>query len=371
MSSDACVLLLFRCPWSDAWWKDESVKRRSLLREYALPLLTMFGLGVLILAYGSPKAAISGERVRLAYFPNVTHAPALVGVARGDFQRALGGKVSVDAKVFNAGPEAMEALLAGEVDVAYVGPSPAINTYLKSNGKALRVLAGACNGGAALVARPGANIHSLEDLAGKRLAVPQIGGTQDISARYFLAKNGLTPLEKGGSVQIIPIKNPDILALFQRGELDAAWVPEPWASRLQTEANAEVVVDERDLWEDHKFPTTVVVARTEFLTHHPGQVAALLQAHRQSVEWLNQQPDEAQKIVNEELKRLTGKPLPPEVLSKSWSRVAFTVEVKPTLLQAFADAAALSGYLPTGKTDVSGLLDPLSLDLARRTAPAR
>jgi NitT/TauT family transport system substrate-binding protein len=289
-----------------------------------------------------------------------------VGVARGEFQKALGSGVALDPKVFNAGPEAMEALLAGAIDVCYVGPSPAINTFLKSSGRALKVLAGACSGGAALVARQGTGIHSVRDLDGKRVAVPQLAGTQDVSLRYFLAANGLSPREKGGTVQILPIKNPDIFALFLRGQLDAAWVPEPWVARLLKDAGAELVVDERDLWPEKRFTTTVVVARRDYLEKHPAQVQALLQAHLRAITWVQQQPDAAQKVVNAELKRLTGKALPESVLKAAWQRVTFTADPNRANLQAFADAAIRAGYLPSQGVDVAALLDLQPLENAQQ-----
>jgi NitT/TauT family transport system substrate-binding protein len=307
------------------------------------------------------------ERVRLAYFPNVTHAAAVAGLARGEFQKELGDAVYVDAKVFNAGPEEMEALLAGEVDLGYVGPSPAINTYLRSRGRALRVLAGASSGGAALVARPEAGVRAVRDLDGKRVAAPQLGNTQDLSLRRFLAREGLRPREKGGTVQVIPIKNPDILALFRRGELDAAWVPEPWAARLIHEGGARLVLDERDLWPEGKFTTTVLVGRTDFVEKRPELVSAALRAHLRSVEWVRRRPVEARELVNRELKRLTGKALPAEVLREAWGRVAFTPDPHRPSIEAFARAASAAGYLPE-EVDLAGLFFLEPLNALRRTA---
>jgi len=302
--------------------------------------------------------------LRLAYFPNLTHAPALVGVARGEFQRELHGYL-IEPKIVNAGPDAMEALLAGEVDVSYVGPSPAVNTYLKSGGKALRILAGACSGGASLIARGDVDIRSVADLDHKRVAVPQLGGTQDVSLRHFLDLNGLAPVQKGGTVEIIPVKNPDILALFLQKQIDAAWVPEPWASRLKKDAHAKTVADERDLWPGKMFTTTVVVARTKFAEDHPEAIQALLRAHLETIEWLNAHPDDAQVIVNAELKRLTGKALSDGVMKEAWSRVRFTDDPNRPNILALAEAAEKAGYLK-GKLDLAGAFDPTSLAAAKQ-----
>jgi NitT/TauT family transport system substrate-binding protein len=259
----------------------------------------------------------------------------------------------------------MEALLAKEVDVAYVGPSPAVNTYLKSGGKALRILAGACSGGASLIAREDLEIRSIRDLDHRRVAVPQFGGTQDVSLRHFLDVNGLAPQDRGGTVEVLPIKNPDILALFISKQIDAAWVPEPWASRLKKDAHAHTVVDERDLWPNKAFTTTVLVARTEFMQAHPLAIEAILRAHLATVAWLNGHPEEAQSVVNSELKRLTGKALAKSVLQEAWSRLRFTDDPNRANILEFTNAAAKAGYLK-GSLNLDAAFDPSQLALARR-----
>ena len=334
-------------------------------RQNAVPLFGIVTLFLLAFVIGRPPdvARSGARRVRLGYFANVTHAPAVIGVGHGAFQQALGNQVSLDAKVFNAGPEAMEALLAGEIDVSYVGPGPAANTFLKSNGRALKIIAGACSGGAALIARQGTNITSVQDLQGRRVAVPQIGGTQDISLRHFLAQKGLRGTEKGGTVEILPVKNADMLTLFLRNELDAAWVPEPWAARLIHDAHATLVLDERDLWPDHKVTTTVVVARRAFLEQHPQDVQQILAAHLQTLAWMQTHGDEAQADTNKELKRLTGKALSAAVLREAWHRCDFTADPNPASIAAFMQAQFEAGYLPR-TVDAAQLLDTRLLQIA-------
>jgi NitT/TauT family transport system substrate-binding protein len=304
-------------------------------------------------------------QVRIAFFPNLTHAPALVGVSKGFFASFL-TTTTLSTRVVNAGPEAMEALLAGAVDFAYVGPSPAINTYIKSNGKALHILAGACDGGASLIRRGDVPIASIRDLDGKRVAVPQFGGTQDVSLRTFLAQNGLSPREKGGTVDILPIKNPDILSLFKQKQLDAAWVPEPWASRLKHETGAQTVVDERDLWPSGKFTTTVLVVRTAFATAHPDIVNEVLAAHLASVRWIQDSPAAAKQAVNQELKKLTGKALTANVLNDSWNHVAFSIEPDRESIQLFAEAAYKAGYSKNPPTGLADLVDDKPLRQVQR-----
>ena len=248
--------------------------------------------------------------VRVGYFPNLTHSQALIGLARGDFERALGSTARIDAKAFNAGPSVIEALFAGEIDLAYIGPNPAINGFVRSGGEALRVIAGATSGGAAFIVRPQAGIESPADLDGKRLASPQLGNTQDVALRAYLADHGLSTTESGGTVQIIPTANPQILDLFRRGEIDGAWVPEPWATRLMVEAGGQLFLDERDLWPDGEFTTALVIARTAFLETHPDLVRAWLEAHVEITLWEQAHPDEAKRLANESDRRPDG-PGPP------------------------------------------------------------
>jgi len=327
----------------------------------------LFGIVAIlaVVVFARPREAPSQAKerkdatpVRLAHFPNLTHAPALVAVAKGMLQKGLGERGKLEVKVVNAGPEAMEAMLAGELDLAYVGPSPAINTYIKTGGKDVRVVAGACAGGASLVARKDAAIRSLKDLAGKRVATPQLGNTQDVSLRRFIATVGLSPKERGGQVEILPIKNPDILTQFKLGQIDAAWVPEPWATRIVEESGAVRVLDERTLWPKGEFPTTVIVARTAFLEAHPDLVKAVVQANRDAIRWIAQSPDEAKKVVNDELKRLTGKALPGPVLDESWSFMTFTEDPMPNCFETFVKAATESGFLKDPPSTIQGLFAP-------------
>ena len=210
--------------------------------------------------------------VRAGYFPNITHAQALVGRANGRFEQALGPGAKVEWKTFNAGPSAIEALFAGAVDLIYVGPNPTITGYIRSQGEAVRVVAGSASGGTALVVRSAANIHNVGDFHGKKVASPQLGNTQDIALRAWLLQNNLKSTDKGGDVQVIPLANPDQLTLFQKGQLDASWAPEPWATRLIQEGGAQLFLDERSLWPDHRFVITQIVVRTDFLKQHPDVV---------------------------------------------------------------------------------------------------
>src|SRR6266516_7946160 len=247
--------------------------------------------------------------LRLGYFPNLMHAVALVVVARGTFKDALGPNVHLETKTFNAGPALIEALFASDIDIGYVGPNPAINGYTRSNGAALRIIAGAASGGALFVVRSDEHIQGPSDLAKKKFASPQLGGTQDVALRYYLQQHGLQTADKGGNVQILPTDNPNILTLFKQGKIDGAWVPEPWATRLVVEGKGKVFLDERSLWPDGRFVTTNVVVRTAFLSQHPDIVNKFLQADVETTEYIQANPESAKSIVNGEIKRITGKAL--------------------------------------------------------------
>jgi NitT/TauT family transport system substrate-binding protein len=318
---------------------------------------------------GTPASGAS--TLRLAYFPNLTHAAALVGTARGTFQEALGSSVTLDLKPFNAGPALIESLFAGEIDIGYIGPNPAINGYVRSQGQALRIIAGATSGGALFIVRPEAGIGTPQDLAGKKIATPQLGNTQDVALRYYIEQNGLQTADTGGNVTIVPTQNPDILTLFQQGQIDGAWVPEPWASRLILEANGEVFIDERTMWPEGQFVTTHVIVSTKFLNERPDLVAAFLKAHVETVEFINANPDETKRLVNAEIERITTRGLPQEVLDMAWETMSVTYDPLPQTLFVSADHAFALGFLGDTKPDLSNIyaLDPLNAVLKAEGLP--
>jgi len=300
----------------------------------------------LVLAGGCTKnPPPTQEKIRVGYFPNITHSQALVGMARGDFRRALGPGVSMDSTIFNAGPSVIEAMFAGRIDLAYIGPNPAVNGYIQSQGKALRIVAGATSGGAAFVVRTDSGIHAPPDLAGKKFATPQLGNTQDVALRDYLKAHGLTTSDKGGNVEIFPTPNPDIYDLFVQGRIDGAWVPEPWASRLVLDGKGEVLVDERQLWPAGDFVTAQVIVRTEFLVQHPDLVYRWLKAHVEITQWEENHPDEALPLLNAQMEKLTGKRLSAQVLDQAWRNLRPTWDPFPGTLQRSAEAAYAAGFL--------------------------
>jgi NitT/TauT family transport system substrate-binding protein len=304
---------------------------------------------------GTPSTAASSDPVtlHLGVFPNVTHATGLVGIGEGIFEKALGTN-ELDVSYFNAGPEASEALLSGAVDASYIGPNPAINAFAKSNGKAIRIIAGATSGGAFLVTKP--EITTPADLKGKKLATPQLGNTQDVALRAWLKEHDLTTdTSGGGDVSISPQANADTLTAFKAGDIDGAWVPEPWATRLIQEGGGKVLVDERDLWPDGDYVTTHLIVRTDFLEKHPDVVKQLLEGHVDATAFVNDHADEARTIVNEQIKAATGKALAPAVLDAAWANLTFTDDPIASSLQKSADDAIALGLLD--EVDLKGIYD--------------
>ncbi len=311
----------------------------------------------LLLASTFALAQSAPVPVRVGAFANITHSQAVVGKSMGWFERQLGPSVRIEWKTFNAGPSEIEAIFAGAIDLGYIGPNPAISGYVHSNGEALRVIAGATSGGAALVVRGDSGIQNVEDFHRKRVASPQMGNTQDVSLRYWLISHGMKSTDKGGDVQVIPVANPDQLTLFLRKQLDAAWAPEPWASRLIHEANGRLFLDERDLWPNHQFVTAHLIVRSKFLREHPDVVKQWLAAHVELTDWINAHPQEAKRAMNAQIQKETGKALPADVLDDAFARMQVTYDPIRSSLLTSAKWAFDAGFLGRQMPDLSGLYD--------------
>ncbi|WP_306370303.1 ABC transporter substrate-binding protein [Nocardiopsis sp. CC223A] len=320
-----------------------------------------------LLALGAAATGCAADPARddtltLGYFPNLTHAPALVGVENGIFAEAL-GDTAFDTRTFNGGPDAVNALFTGEIDAAYLGPNPTVNGWYQSEGRALRVVAGAATRGAGLVVRD--DIASVEDLRGTTLATPQLGGTQDVALRWFAREQGWdTDTAGGGDLSIVPQSNPETVDAFALGEIDGAWLPEPFLGRVLAEDDAHLLVDEADLWPGGEFVTTQLVVSAELLRDHPERVEELLRGHIEAVDLADGDPDAALRAVSAHLEGLTGEAPDPGLTAAALDNIAFTVDPAAPSLLTGADRAEAVGLLDP--VDLTGIyaLDPLNALLA-------
>ncbi len=321
-------------------------------------LLALAGAGVAS-ALGCRSAPPDPRALRLGFFCNVTHAPALLGVHSGRFARALQG-VRFETRVFNAGPAAMGALFAGAIDVLYAGPVPVVTGFVRTRGRGLAVVSGAASGGSLLMVRGdrsrGVKVRCAEELRGRLVATPQLGNSQDLALRGWLRRNGMSSVEYGGDVRVSPMSNASVLQQFRRGALDAAWVPEPWAARLEAEADARVLIDERELWLGRRFAATVLAARGDYVTAARENVARVVAAHRDEVERLRAEP-RAKAEVNAALRAISGRALPGAVLERAWGRVEFTTDPLEETIRATARVGQALALVPQG--EVRGLVRAL------------
>jgi NitT/TauT family transport system substrate-binding protein len=302
----------------------------------------------------------TGITVKIGYFPNITHAVALVGLSCGTFAHNLAPNTIAETR-FNAGGDFITALLAGSIDIGYVGPSPAVNGYIKSNGSALRIIAGASSGGVRFIVQPDENIKKASDLSGKKIADPQAGATQDIALRHYLQQNHLDATDKGGTVEVISTDNSSIVNEFKLHQIDGAWVPEPYASRLIVEGKGKVFLDERDLWPGKKFVTTNIVVRTDFLKQHPDVVKEFLQADVETVQHINANLPDAKNRANQELASFPGgKKLAQQTIDSAFDNLSITYDPLASSLFTGADNAYALGALK--KKPDAGIydLDPLN-----------
>jgi NitT/TauT family transport system substrate-binding protein len=293
--------------------------------------------------------------LRVGHFPNITHVQALVAHnlsrnGKGWFEQRLGPDVKIEWYLYNAGPSAMEAIFAKSIDLTYVGPNPAINAYFKSAGQEVRIVAGSVEGGSALVVQADSPLKTAADFRGKKIATPQFGNTQDVSARAWLIAGGLKITQAGGDAQVLPAANPDQLSLFKQKQIDAVWTIEPWVSRLEQEADGKVLVDDRSAI------TTLLVARAEMLTTQRDLVRKWVAAHRELTEWIKANPDAAQRMAREELDAETHAKFAPELVTSAWKRIVLTNDVSLDALKAFITSAQTVGFLRNAP-DLSRLVE--------------
>lgn len=322
--------------------------------------LVAFVVGSSAALNDQPLARLAGgsgpsDVLRLGYFPNITHAQAVIGVGNGDFQDAL-DSIRLETQIFTAGPAAVEALSAGRIDCSYVGPNPAVNGFLSSGGS-IKTISGVSSGGAVFVVRNGAGIGSPDDLAGKMLSSPQLGNTQDVALRNYLKEHGYDVQVVGGDPQIQPAKPADILSLMIKGELDGAWVAEPWGARLVREAGASIFLDERDLWKDSQFSTALLVCKADYVENNPGTVERLLKAHVSETQWINGHKEEAIRLFNEHVAQVLGTGFNEADLRTALTRMEFTYDPLEDTVAKMAQDAYLLDLLGDEEPDLQGMFD--------------
>lgn len=329
----------------------------NIMKRLSSTALAFFSL---LLGTGTfiAHTALAADTIRVGHFPNITHVQGLVAqhlsrTGHGWFEERLGKDVKIDWYVYNAGPGAMEALLAGSIDLTYVGPSPTLNAYSKSNGEEIRIIAGAATGGAALVVQPDSGLKQPADFRGKTIATPQLGNTQDVACRAWLANGGLKITQTGGEAFIVPTPNPDQLSLFQQKKLDAVWTVEPWVSRLERDAGGKILL------EQPKDSITVLVSSVKFLKTKRELARKFAQAHRELTEWILAHPAEAKQMVQQELAAETQAKVSAELIAQAWTRIGLTTEASPDEYRQFVANAQRAGFIRTAP-DLSRLIERLN-----------
>jgi len=325
-----------------------------------ISLVITFGIGAIIaiavitsLSNSSDQA--NQDKIRIAFFPSIGHAVPIVGIENGIFQRGVGDQIKIETKLFDSGPQVIESIFARSIDVAYVGPGPVINGFLKSHGNDIKILAGAASGGASFIIQPDSGLDSIENFDGKRIASPQISNSQDVSLRYYLASNDLKPIEKGGTVFVLNISNPDIYTLFAKGEIDGAWVPEPWATMLVQELDGVRLFNEEKLWPNEQFASVLLIARTNYIENNPEIIHNWIKSHEETVLWINSNPDKSKSMFSDFLLGYMGKSLPPEIIDESFSNLTITDDPIKNSVFTFAERADSLGYLGRSGYNLDGI----------------
>ena len=317
----------------------------------------------MVVALNGGQEQSSQDKIRVAFFPSISHAAPIVGIENGIFERSIGQEIKIETKLFDNGPQVIESIFANSIDVAYVGPGPVINGFLKSNGNDIKILAGAASGGASFIIHPDSGLDSIENFDGKRIASPQISNSQDVSLRHYLASNNLQPVEKGGTVFVLNISNPDIYTLFAKGEIDGAWVPEPWATMLVEELDGVRLFNEENLWPNEEFTSVLLIARTDYLEKNPELVKNWLKSHEETIAWINANPDKSKSIFEGFLKKHMGKSLPTKIIDESFSNLTITSDPIKSSVLIFAERADSLGYLGRDGYNLDGIFYQSDLNL--------
>ncbi|HJJ22958.1 MAG TPA: ABC transporter substrate-binding protein [Nitrosopumilus sp.] len=327
------------------------MKTRSAVFAGIAGIVLLSVLGITL----SSSDTAHDSKLRIAYFPNIGHAIPIVGIEKGFFQNSVGDQIKIETRVFDSGPQAIESLFSNSIDIAYVGPGPAIIGFLNSENHNIKILGGAASGGASFIVHPNSEINSASDFAGKKIAAPQIGNTQDVSLRHYLSENGLKTAEKGGSVIVYNISNPDIYTLFVKGDIDGAWVAEPWATILEIELGGKRLFHEEELWPNKEFASVLLIGNADYVEKNKEFFIPFLNSHHSTAAWINSNPTETRIIFNDFLNSHFGQSLSDDVVDIALSNLVITPDPKPNSVFSFAERADALGYLGRNGYDLSGI----------------
>ena len=322
--------------------------------------MTVSGIVVIVaiaitITFFSDSDQINQDKIRVAFFPSIGHIIPIVGLEEKIFEKGIGEEKQIETKLFDSGPQVIESIFSGSIDVAYVGPGPIINGFLKSDGKDIKILSGAASGGASFIIQPNSGLESLENFDGKRIASPQISNSQDVSLRHYLESHGLKSVEKGGTVFVLNISNPDIYTLFAKGDIDGAWVPEPWATILVQELDGIRLFNEEKLWPNEEFASVLLIVRTEYLENNPETIQKWVESHEKTVTWINSNPDKSKSLFSSFLIDYMGKSLPTKIIDESFSNITITSDPIKNSVIIFAERADSLGYLGRDGYNLDGI----------------
>ena len=307
------------------------------------------------ITFFSDSDQINQDKIRVAFFPSIGHIIPIVGLEEKIFEKGIGEEKQIETKLFDSGPQVIESIFSGSIDIAYVGPGPIINGFLKSDGKDIKILSGAASGGASFIIQPNSGLESLENFDGKRIASPQISNSQDVSLRHYLESHGLKSVEKGGTVFVLNISNPDIYTLFAKGDIDGAWVPEPWATILVQELDGIRLFNEEKLWPNEEFASVLLIVRTKYLENNPETVQKWVESHEKTVTWINSNPNKSKSLFSNFLMDYMGKSLPTKIIDESFSNITITSDPIKNSVIIFAERADSLGYLGRSGYNLDGI----------------
>ena len=317
-------------------------------------IVVIVAIAITIISF-SDSDQINQDKIRVAFFPSIGHIIPIVGLEEKIFEKGIGEEKQIETKLFDSGPQVIESIFSGSIDVAYVGPGPIINGFLKSDGKDIKILSGAASGGASFIIQPNSGLESLENFDGKRIASPQISNSQDVSLRYYLESHGLKSVEKGGTVFVLNISNPDIYTLFAKGDIDGAWVPEPWATILVQELDGIRLFNEEKLWPNEEFASVLLIVRTKYLENNPETVQKWVESHEKTVTWINSNPNKSKSLFSNFLMDYMGKSLPTKIIDESFSNITITSDPIKNSVIIFAERADSLGYLGRDGYNLDGI----------------